>query len=487
MKQLYSKYIVFLLLIAVLASCSDDFLFPGKVKTSGGITTVSDFNTGWLERSLFGANIRVKHLVINDTINARDFKFMRDEMPNLQTLDLSHAVIAAYKGYEGTAGISEYFYVANCIPDFAFYNPEKSKGKSSLKTIIFPENVTSIHNYAFSNCGLSGEITFPVSLKDTIGRSAFAYCQEITGIKFAATSVIDVSAFQGCEALTGNLIFPDSVFTIKSWAFAYCCNVNAVSIPSTLNEIEQAAFNGCGGNFTVNSENQTYSAKDGILYSSDGSTLFQCPASKTGEFKIPAYVASVGPYAFANCAKLTNVVLPEGLMFVEDNAFWGCKGLTGNFFLPTSLFYLGLNVFEECDNIQGFTVNADNTTFQFANGILTDISQFTIKRCIVSKSGEYIIPSDIMFIDNSAFSNCEKLTSITIPESILSIGKRAFYNCSGLLDIYVKSAIPIDLSDARTAFELVKKSDCILHVPTGATSAYRNAEVWKEFGNITDK
>ena len=174
-------------------------------------------------------------------------------------------------------------------------------------------------------------------------------------------------------------------------------------------------------------------------------------------------------------------------MFVEDNAFWGCKGLTGNFFLPTSLFYLGLNVFEECDNIQGFTVNADNTTFQFANGILTDISQFTIKRCIVSKSGEYIIPSDIMFIDNSAFSNCEKLTSITIPESILSIGKRAFYNCSGLLDIYVKSAIPIDLSDARTAFELVKKSDCILHVPTGATSAYRNAEVWKEFGNITDK
>lgn len=475
-----------MILALLFAGCTDDFLLPGKVKTSNGITIVSDFRTGTLDRVLFGRTSLVKNLAINDTINACDFKFLRDDMQILEFLDLSNSVIDSYCGYEGTAGLSEYYYQANTIPQYAFYSAEKAKGKTTLKKIIFPKNIKSIGNYAFTNCGLSEVIEFPESLRDTIGRSAFAYCENLTSVKFASTACIEVSAFQGCKNLSGDIILPNSVITIKSWAFANCGKVNAVSIPSTLNEIEQAAFNGCGGNFTVNSENQTYSAKDGVLYSVDGSILIQCPANKEGTFEVPKDVVSVGPYAFANCVKLTNVVLPEGLMFVEDNAFGGCKGLTGNFFLPSSLFYLGLNVFEECDKIQGFIVNADNTTFQYANGILTDISQFTIKRCIVSKSGEYIIPSDIMFIDNSAFSNCEKLTSITIPESVLSIGKRAFFNCTGLMDVFVKSAIPIDLSDTKSAFELVKKSDCILHVPKGAATAYRNAEVWNEFGNIIE-
>ena len=91
-----------------------------------------------------------------------------------------------------------------------------------------------------------------------------------------------------------------------------------------------------------------------------------------------------------------------------------------------------------------------------------------------------------MFIDNSAFSNCVNITSITIPESVLAIGKRAFFNCTGLMDVFVKSATPIDLSDTKSAFELVKKSDCILHVPKGAATAYKNAEVWNEFGNIIE-
>jgi len=475
-----------MILALLFAGCTDDFLFPGKVKTSNGITIVSDFSTGTLDRVLFGRASFVKNLTINDTINARDFKFMRDEMQNLEFLDLRNAVIDSYTGYEGTAGISEYYYQANTIPQYAFYNPEKAKGKKTLKKIIFPNTIKSIGNYAFTNCGLSETIDFPETLRDTIGRSAFAYCENLTSVKFASTACIEVSAFQGCESLSGDIVFPDSVFTIKAWAFAYCVSINSITLPATLIEIEQAAFNGCSGNFTVNSENQIYSAKDGVLYSVDGATLIQCPASKAGELKVPNNVVSVGPYAFANCTKLTNVVLPEGLMFVEDNAFWGCKGLTGDFFLPSSLFYLGLNVFEECDKIQGYKVNADNATYQFTNGILTDISQFTIKRCVVSKSGAYIIPSDIMFIDNSAFSNCVNITSITIPESVLAIGKRAFFNCTGLMDVFVKSATPIDLSDTKSAFELVIKSDCILHVPKGAALAYKNAEVWNEFGNIIE-
>jgi len=486
MKHILSKYLLFFFLMALLNGCDDDFMFSAKIKTANGITTVSNFKTGYLDNALLADALLIKKLAINDTINARDFKFMRDNMPNLKSLDLSNAVIAEYRGYEGTGGNLVYYYNAGCIPEYAFYNPEKPKGNQTFKTIIFPENLKSIKNYAFTKCGLSGQLTFPASLRDTIGISAFAYCENLTGIDFAATSFIGTSAFQSCSGLTGDIVLPDSVFTVKSWAFADCKNVNSVSIPSTLNEIESTAFCGCGGLFSVNTENQTYSAKDGVLYSYDETTLYQCPVSKTGILEVPSNIMSIATYAFANCTKLTNVILPSDLWFVEDNAFYGCTGLTGNFLIPASLFYIGLNVFEDCNNIQGFTIADNNTTFTFSDGVLTDISQMTIKRCLTSKTGEYVIPSDIMFIDNSAFSNCVNLTSLTIPESVLSLGKRAFFNCTGLTDIYVKSSVPIDMTDTGSAFELVNKDACTLHVPAGSVSAYLNAYVWNEFGNITE-
>ena len=486
MFRFLSKILLSLIFIATFISCDDDSIFDAKVCTKNGITTVSGIRAGGLERAFFIGLSSVKHLVINDTIDSRDFQTMRDEMPNLEILDLSGATIAAYNGYEGTNGLSTYYYAANDIPEYAFYDSNTPKGKKNLKTIILPQNITSIRDYAFAKCGLTGTLVIPSSVKDTIGRSAFAYCEDLTGLTLAPTKFFGVSAFQGCTSLTGNLVFPDSVLTIKSFAFAFCDKVNAITVPSTLNEIENSAFSGCGGLFTVDAGNITYSASGGVLYSVDGSTLLQFPASKTGNFEIPATVISVGPFAFANNTLLTSVTIPASVQVFEDNAFLGCSALTGNFTIPAALWYVGVNVFEGCEKITGFNVSSDNTLFSFTDGMLIDKSQFTVKRCVSSKTGSCIIPSDIMFIDNSAFSDCNKITSVTIPENVLSIGKRAFFNCKGLTDVYVKSITPVDISESLSAFELVDKNNCTLHIPKGTTSEYLKAAGWNEFGNIVE-
>jgi len=482
----FIKVTIIFLTIVVVTSCDDDSIFDIKVKTANGITTVSGIRPGGLDRALLLSVVTIKNLAINDTIDSRDIKTIRDEMTNLETLDLSKATIAAYGGYDGTAETQRYYYAANQIPAYAFYNPKTSKGKSKLTTILLPENITSIGDYAFTACGLSGNLTIPSSVTDTIGISAFAYCQNLTHIDLPSVAYIGPSAFQSCTSLTGELVIPDSVISIKSWAFAYCAGITNISIPQSLSEIEKTAFCGSGTAFTVDAGNTSYTSVDGVLYNTDITTLVQFPGSKSGSFSVPESVLDIGPFSFAFCTGLTGISLPAGLNFIEDNAFYGCTALSGNFPIPASLLFIGTDVFEDCSQMNGFSVSSSNTNFTYSDGVLVDAAQFTVKRCIVSKSGSYTIESDIQFVDNSAFSNCTNLSTITIAASVLSIGKRAFFNCTGLLSIYLKSSTPIDMSDTSSAFELVTKDQITLYVPTGSLQTYLNTSVWNEFGNIVE-
>ena len=486
MKKQKLYFILLLSFILVFISCDDDSIFTSRVSISNGYTIVTKIKPGGLEMAL-GLRLRfIKQLTIKDTIDSRDFKTMRDEMPNLQELDLSNAVIASYNGYEGTGFKSIYRYAANSIPEFAFYNPETSVGKKSLKTIILPNTTRSIRDFAFNSSGISGELNIPASVNDTIGKSAFSYCENLTGVTISGTKLIGESAFQGCVNLSGNLVIPESVETIKPWAFAYCEKIETVSLPSSLAELGQSAFNGCGGLFTVNSDNVSFSHLDGVLFNADKSTLIQFPKSKVGNYLVPSSVMSIGVWSFANCTGLTSISLTSNISVIEDYAFYGCSNLTGNFHVLSGIWLIGQYVFDGCTKISGFEVAQDNTSFTFINGVLSDIGQSVLKKCIPTKTGEYIIDPGIMFIDNAAFSECKMLNSVVIHENVLDIGKRAFYNCSGLTSIKVKSATPLDLTNSLSAFELVDKEKCSLYVPIGTKALYSDALGWKDFKKIVE-
>ncbi|HSH20309.1 MAG TPA: leucine-rich repeat protein, partial [Draconibacterium sp.] len=105
----------------------------------------------------------ITYLIITGTIDARDFKTMRDSMPLLSEIDLSNVTVTSYVGTEGTGGEYETNYLANEIPFAAFVDVITEIGKTSLNSIMLPINITSIGTGAFYNCSGLKSISIPAS------------------------------------------------------------------------------------------------------------------------------------------------------------------------------------------------------------------------------------------------------------------------------------------------------------------------------------
>ena len=92
---------------------------------------------------------------------------------------------------------------------------------TNLESIIIPNSVTVIGDYAFSDCKGLTSITIPNSVT-LICDFAFAYCSGLTSITIpnSVTSIRD-SAFRFCIRLT-SIEIPDSVTSISSSAFWDC-------------------------------------------------------------------------------------------------------------------------------------------------------------------------------------------------------------------------------------------------------------------------
>jgi hypothetical protein len=75
------------------------------------------------------------------------------------------------------------------------------------------------------------------------------------------------------------------------------------------------------------------------------------------------------------------------------------------------------------------------------------------------------------------------LTSITIPNSVTGIGSDAFSGCTGLKEVVVQWDTPLVIT--ADVFDGVTLGGVMLRVPAGREAAYRQANVWKDFGIIT--
>lgn len=280
----------------------------------------------------------ITNLTLTGTIDARDFRTMRDNMTSLSTIDLSGVSIAAYSGSDGTYNYSA-TYAANSIPGTAFYNSITKTGKMGLQTILLPSSAISISSSAFLNCDGLSSVNIPSSVS-TIGYGVFNGCKHLASISipFSVTSLA-YDAFRDCSALinvdannpnyssidgvlfnkdqtyliscpfskNGDYSTPSTVATIGNSAFQNCTSLNAVNIPASVTTINSSAFQNCSGLVVVDNLNPNYSSADGILFNKIQTTLIQCPSSKSGAYTIPASVASIGSGAFYGCSALTSI------------------------------------------------------------------------------------------------------------------------------------------------------------------------------------
>ncbi len=138
------------------------------------------------------------------------------------------------------------------IPPYVF------NGCTSLKSVTFPEGVTKIGDFSFGLCSGLERISLPESL-ECIGASSFYRCLAIEGVY-----ITDLKEFLTIEfvfpdsnpmyyadelylnnELLTNLVIPDGITEIPTYAFMHCSSLKSVTIPEGVTSIGAWAFGYC--------------------------------------------------------------------------------------------------------------------------------------------------------------------------------------------------------------------------------------------------
>ena len=204
------------------------------------------------------------------------------------------------------------------------------------KNTIIPNSVTSIGDYAFSECSGLTSIDIPNSVT-SIGDHAFSECSGLTSIDIPNSVIsIDDYAFFECSGLT-SIDIPNSVTSISWGTFSDCSGLTSINIPNSVISIGNYAFLDCSGLTSIDIPNSVTSIGDGAFSACSGLT----------NVNIPNSVTTIGSYAFHYCISLTSVTIPNSVTSIGSEAFMRCIELKDvySFIMDPSAITMGNEVF----------------------------------------------------------------------------------------------------------------------------------------------
>lgn len=267
----------------------------------------------------------------------------------------------------------------------------------NLEEVTIADSVEMIGKDAFNSCRALRSVSLGEGLRE-LGEGAFGYCFDLAEITIPASVWwIGPQAFAGCTALTlrvaegnedyccvdnvlfskdmsrlvfcsnqkaGSYTVPSSVETIENSAFYYCVDLDHITIPDSVTEIGDNAFNQCG------LREMTLPA--GLTWI--GESLFWGNRNLT-QVTIPDGVTGIGRYAFSNCDELAGLRLPGSVETIEEYAFTGCSALR-SVVLPAGMKTVGPYAFNECQALEevvisGREVLIDATAFNGCHALKT--------------------------------------------------------------------------------------------------------------------
>lgn len=283
----------------------------------------------------------------------------------------------------------------------------------NLESVIIPDSVVSINDYAFHSCTGLKELTMPVSAKiqNTYFDSVTFYgCTNIelitltkgTGIMTGYSSSYWYTPWYISSNSLKNLTIESGVKNISDYAFYDCDGITEIIIPESVELIGEYAFYDC----------------DGIT-----------------DMTIPDRVTSIPEHTFQYCSSLESVIIGNGITSIGEEAFYG-SGLT-NITIPASVKNIGLNAFCGCENLTDVYAKDVKSWLEISFNDSCSNPMYYAKNLYFNNIlvTEIIIPNSITSIGYMAFYNCESLESISIPDSITFIDEYAFYNCINLKEL----------------------------------------------------
>ena len=301
--------------------------------------------------------------------------------------------------------------------------------KSQISVLNIPASVNHIYWYAFEDCrnlteinvdennafykscdgvlfdkdmstllrfpgGKKGEYKMPAGVK-RLRNDAF-YGSSAERIEIADTvETIGRMAFAKCDAIK-EIAIPDSVKIIEYGAFMMCDLLERVRIGKGLETIEDQVFYDCERlfDFTVDPGNEIFKSPDGVLIKAD--TFVQYPMAKANR----------------------SYNVPEGVKYIEDNAFTFCKTLQ-SVTIPKGVVKVGRNAFQNCDSLMYVNILGSDEGTVVENNVFFECRALTT----------VFFGNGVREIEGNAFCGCRNLKTITLPKSLNKVEPSAFWDC----------------------------------------------------------
>lgn len=375
------------------------------------------------------------------------------------------------------------------------------KGCISLETVYLPEGVIGYGRSIFEGCTSLKNIYNKGTAK-SVGLYAFTNCASLESIKLdEGLKTIGNYAFDGCVSLK-ECDLPSTLTSIGTSAFRNCTSLEEVNIPAGVIDIDLGnVYENCSGVKAYNflGDNPLYTSYDGVVFSTDMTTLVIYPGGKEDEsFTIPAETMYIADNAFRSSKYIKDVyattITEVGTKafsgssievfesvyttFYSDFAFDGaiylrqvdlsCAEYIGDSaFRGTALTsvtlgapaeYIGTSAFAECPYLENVTITDDCCLFDFVTVFFnTNVVSLTI-----GKNNAYLVMDEY----GSVFSRDNTIlykyvphgeTDIVIPEGIKVIAANAFKNNTEVVSITLPSTLEVIGANAFLGAENLSK------------------------------